>query len=1078
MAIGYFQEPAIRGDTLVFLSDDDLWRVTIGSRHPNRLTASRGIPHDPRISPDGQWLAFTGNEEGTREVYLVSLNGGELRRLTYTGFTGAKVIGWTPDSRHVLFTSHAERPFRSWNMIRRVSIDDSIISEMNVGWGSSLDFGPDGGKVLGRFGRDPAQWKRYRGGRKGEIWIDVDDSGTFKKLLDLESNLAWPMWVGDRIIFLGDQDGTGNLYDCTIDGKDIRQRTHHTDFYVRNPSTDGKTVVYQMGGDIWQLDLESGKTQCLELHLPSTFTQRQRKMPNLKKFVESIDIHPKNCASVAVARGKIFRFPHWAGPVHLHGLTDGSVRYRLARWLNDGDRFVAVTDTNGDERLVLFNATERVPPEILEPMPLGRPNAMHVIPGADVLIITNHRHEILQVDLETRTCQIIDTSEYHRLTECDVSPDGRWIAYPCSVDPHRIAIKLYDRENNEITQVTEPLLWDRSPAFDPGGRYLFFLSARMFDPVRDVLDFGYSFPRGVIPMALPLRREFLNPFDEQPASPCDADAGGGNKTAESEVKTDGEERDTGEKDALEPVIIEFDDIRNRAVAMPVIDGRFEDIQVTEDKVWILEHPISGTLSNRWPPEQVHGGTLDYWDLKTQSREHFASNVRSFRFSMDRKVIAYRTNDGVRILDASKKPSKDAPSKPGRKSGWIDLGRLKVTIEPAAEWLQMFRETWRLMRDHYFAEDMSGVDWKQMHDRYLPRVRRCGTRSELSDIIWECIGETGTSHAYEFGGEYEPPPRYTLGKLAADLALDPESGRFVFTHIVHGDSWNPNENSPLNQPGINVQPGHQLIAINGLPVTADRPPGEHLLGLAGQKTALTISDGEAEWTVSVKLISNEMPARLREWINTTAAYVHERTNGRVGYLYMQDMGTTGFAQFYRAWLAESYRDAVIVDVRNNGGGHVSSLLLERLTRRRLGYEVGRYTPAVPTPPFCVRGPIVALCDEFSGSDGDLFAHKFKSMKLGTLIGRRTWGGVVGIAPTHGLVDGTVVTQPEFYHYFDDVGWDLENRGAEPDIVVEYPPEAAARGEDPQLDRAIAVILEQLEDTPSETPELPLHPRKNI
>jgi len=275
----------------------------------------------------------------------------------------------------------------------------------------------------------------------------------------------------------------------------------------------------------------------------------------------------------------------------------------------------------------------------------------------------------------------------------------------------------------------------------------------------------------------------------------------------------------------------------------------------------------------------------------------------------------------------------------------------------------------------------------------------------------------------------------------------------------------------------VQPGYQLLAVNGLPVTREQSPGERFLGLAGQKVALTISDGEAEWNVAVTLISNEMPARLREWINTTTAYVHERTGGRVGYLYMQDMGTTGFSQFFRAWLAESYREAVIVDVRNNGGGHVSSLLLERLTRRRLGFEVGRYTPPVPTPPYCVRGPVVALCDEFSGSDGDLFAHKFKSLKLGTLIGRRTWGGVVGIAPTHGLVDGTVVTQPEFYHYFDDVGWDLENNGAVPDIVVDFPPETVARGGDPQLDRAIQVILDQLEAMPP-APKLTLHPRKSI
>ncbi|HPQ39048.1 MAG TPA: PDZ domain-containing protein, partial [bacterium] len=806
MSIGYFQEPAVRGDVLVFLSDDDLWRVSLTDMNPQRITASRGMPGDPRISPDGCWLAFTGNEEGTREVYVMPIRGGTIRRLTYTGFTGARAIGWTPDSRNVLYTTHAESPFRSWNMIHRVGIDDGISANMNVGWGSSLDFGPEGGMVLGRFGRDPAQWKRYRGGRRGEIWIDPDDSGTFHRLLDLESNLAWPMWVRDRIIFLGDHDGTGNLYSCRIDGGDLTQLTYHDDYYVRNPKTDGESVVYQVAGKIWRLDLDSGQTSRIELDLPSTFPQRQRKMPDLKRYVESYDVHPKNCSGVAVARGKVFQVPHWSGPVGLHGETDGSIRYRLARWLNDGERIVAVTDVNGDERAVVFNTTDRTPPEILEPMPLGRPNSLTVIPGADVLVMTNHRHEILQVDLETRTCQILDRSEYHRLTECDVSSDGRWIAYPCSIDPHRVAIKIYDRDLNRSTVVTEPLLWDRAPAFDPEGKYLYFLSARMFDPVRDVLDFGYSFPRGVIPMALPLRREFLNPFEAQPESPCDSDAKSEDVAKKAESTGDAGESASGDEKQPEPVIIELEDIAARAVAMPVIDGRFEDLKVTAGKVWMLEYPISGTLSDRWPPEPSRGGALDYWDLKAQNRESYASGVTSFSFSRDRKVIAYRTRDGLRVLDASKKPSKDGGTTPGRKTGWIDLSRLKVMIEPGAEWIQMYRETWRLMRDHYFAEDMSGVDWDKMYERYLPLVERCGTRSELSDVIWECIGETGTSHAYEFGGDYEPPPRYTLGKLGADLQFDAASGRYIFTHIVRGDTWNPNANSPLNQPGIHVQPG--------------------------------------------------------------------------------------------------------------------------------------------------------------------------------------------------------------------------------------------------------------------------------
>ncbi|MBN1297922.1 PDZ domain-containing protein [bacterium] len=1092
MTHGLFREPAIHNRTIVFLADDDLWRLSPDSQRPERITTCRGIPRDPRISPDGQWLAFTGAEEGIPEVTVMSMTGGPMQRLTFSGLPGAKVLGWTPDSTRIIYSTTAQSPFRSWGIIHSIGRDGDDPRNMQIGWGASVHFGPSGGCVLGRFGRDMAFWKRYRGGRCGEIWIDRDGSGSFQKWVNMDANLAWPMWIGDRIFFLSDHEGIGNLYSCSIEGSDIRKHTNHDTFYVRNPQSDGKTIVYQHAGDLWVYDpiTESPERQTIEL--PSPFKQRNRKMPLLGSKLESVDIHPKNCSLVAIARGKCFHFPHWAGAVVALGETGGRVRYRQARWLNDGERIIAVTDEGGEERLIIFSTDASIKPLLLSDSPIGRIIKIVPVPGVDRVIIINHRHEIGEVDCHSGSYELIDRSLYHRFDSCDVSSDGRWVAYPCSIDPHRMAIRVFDRRMQCHHTVTEPVLIDESPVFDPEGKYLYFLSARVFDPVRSILDFGYSFPRGVVPMALPLRTDQLNPFDEQPSSPCDNQ----DKPMESDISADAAKSSAASGDPdlasvsaktdsagatgnhAQTIEIDFDGIAARAVAMPIVDSRFSLLRVTEGKIWFLETPLSGTLADRWPPEPVKGSTLDYWDLKSQTRESVAANVISYDFSRDRTVLMIRTEDGLRVLDASKKPPKEGDSKPGKKTGWIDLSRLKVSLFPAAEWKQMFRETWRLMRDHYFAEDMSGVDWPEMYDRYLPLVERCATRSDLSDVIWECIGELGTSHAYEFGGDYEPSPQFSMGMLGADLAWDTDSGTYIFTHIVRGDTWNPNANSPLNQPGITVRPGHRLLAVNGMAVTPAHPPGERLLGMAGQSVALTISDGGTPWNVVIKPIRSEMNARLREWVNAATDRVHHRTDGRVGYLYMQDMGTTGFSQFHRAWLAESFREAVIVDVRNNGGGHVSSLLLERLTRRRLGFEIGRHTPVAPTPPFCVQGPIVALCDEFSGSDGDLFAYKFKAMKLGILIGRRTWGGVVGIAPTHGLVDGTVVTQPEFYHYFDDIGWGLENHGAEPDIVVEMPPDAFARSEDPQLDRAIAVILGLLEQSPPVTPNLPLHPRRNF
>lgn len=1071
--IGYFQEPAIHGDRLVFRADDNLWLHSIGNGSTALLTQCRGIPQNPRISPDARWLAFTGTEEGTPEVYVMPLTGGSFRRMTYTGSPGARVLGWTPDSCAVIFGTTAENPFRGHNTMFRVSLDGGHPVDMKVGYGSSISFGPRCGKVIGRFGREPAQWKRYRGGRKGEIWIDPDDTGQFHRILDLESNIVFPMWIDDRIYFVGDHDGTGNIYSCDPDGKNIGRHTFHTDFYVRNPQSDGESIVYQKGAEIFRLMLCDNRSKRVPLQINSTFKQLQAKMPEYKKHLESLDIHPSNSSCLAAARGKLFHFPYWQGGVKIHGDHSGRVRYRMPRWLNDGERFVAVSDASGEEQLFIFNRNPSVPPTLIDQIPLGRVKSMHIVPGFDVLIAANNREEILEIEIDTGKYQVFDCSRYHRMAGFDMSPDGRWVAYSCSIDPHRMGIKLFDRKTRSIHDITNPVLMDSRPVFDPQGKYLFFLSRRIFDPVHDNLDFNYGFPKGIVPMALTLQAGLLNPFAPKSESPADGN--------DEQPETRRDKTDTGSKPenpAPTPVDIDLEGIQGRSVAMPVPDGIYHDIHATKDKIWLLESTVEGSLANQRSTGKPQGLKLGFFNLKTLTFENYADNVISFSLSRDRKVLVYRTPDGLRILDPSKTPPKNEMHTFNKQSGWVDLTRLKAMLDPRSEWLQMFREAWRLMRDEYFAEDMSGVDWNAMYERYLPLVQRCSTRSELSDIIWELFGETGTSHSYEIGGEYENPPNFTQGMLGIDLVYDTGLDRYLIRHIVKGDTWDPATNSPLNQPGITARCGDQLIAINGRSLAWNIPPGQLLLGLSGHDVVLTLSDGQKEWDITVRTMRTETAARLREWIDRTTEYVHHKTDGRVGYLYIQDMGTTGFAQFHRAWLAESHRNALIIDIRHNGGGHVSSLLLEKLSRKRLGYCAARHSPVTPVPTYCTQGPLVALCDEFSGSDGDLFSHKFKMMKLGTLIGRRTWGGVVGVAPQQTLVDGTLVTQPEFYHWFDDVGWNLENCGATPDYIVDQKPQNVANGEDPQLEFAITHILRQLDENPPRPPELGLHPRRSI
>jgi tricorn protease len=444
-------------------------------------------------------------------------------------------------------------------------------------------------------------------------------------------------------------------------------------------------------------------------------------------------------------------------------------------------------------------------------------------------------------------------------------------------------------------------------------------------------------------------------------------------------------------------------------------------------------------------------------------------VSDFWVGRDAKALLYLSGDRLRVLKAGEKPpdKKDGDG-PGRESGWIDLGRVKVSIEPASEWRQMFQEAWRLQREQFWTEDLSGIDWDAVHRLYVPLVERVTTRSEFSDLLWELQGELGTSHAYEMGGEYRRGPDYRQGYMGVDWDFDPDSNGYKIAHIARGDVWDPDNTSPLTAPGVNLQPGDVVVAINGQPLGPSATPAQRLVNQAGNEVVLTVRSGDSARTVTVKALADERPARYRDWVEGNRQKVHEATDGRVGYIHVPDMGPDGYAEFHRSYLVEYDRDALIVDVRANGGGHVSGLLLEKLARRRVGYDFPRWAAPRPYPDESPAGPMVALTNELAGSDGDIFSHTFKMLKLGPLVGKRTWGGVIGIWPRHRLVDGTVTTQPEFSFFFDDVGWRVENYGTDPDIEVDNAPQDYARGMDPQLDRAIAVSLDLLAQRPPHRP----------
>jgi tricorn protease len=1078
---GYVRFPTIHGDSIIFVAEDDLWFVSSGGGRAERLTAGLGAVSYPHFSPDGELLAFVGREEGPSEVYVMPSLGGTAQRLTFHA-SSCRVAGWNLAGDAIMYANDTGQPHYGQYAIYTVNPQGGLPRQVPVGIANTISFGPDGGVVIGRNTHEPARWKRYKGGTAGHLWCDPTGSGNFQRLLQLNGNIASPCWVGERIYFLSDHEGVGNIYSCTPYGEDIRRHTNHNDFYARNLSSDGQRFVYHAGADLYLFSPSTGEVRQLEVVLPSLRTQRNRKFVSAGSYLDSYALHPKGYAVALTTRGKAFTMGNWEGPVLQHGEPDG-VRYRFLEWLNDGKRLVAVHDADGRENLIVFNpevASEHKPFPGLE---FGRSTNLVVSPTDDVVALTNHRNELFVIDLETGTSLIVDHSDFGKIHGATWSPDGRWLAYSFRMTQQKTAIKLCNLESSETHFATEPVLHDVDPAFDPEGKYLYFLGYRIFNPVYDQLHFDLSFPRGVKPYAITLQRDLRSPFIAEPKIPDEKEKERGeSKSEKQEEKNQDEASQTEEENNKAtinkpaPIVIDLEGITSRALPFPVPEGKYRTIRGIKGKALFLSFPIEGSVSQPGDKHEARGH-IESYDFEAHKTEYLIDGVSDFDLSRDAKTLIYRSRQRLRVLKAGDKaPKGDNGDRTNRENGWLDLGRMKVSVQPASEWKQMFAEAWRLQREHFWAEDMSGIDWEAIYAQYSPLVERVGSRLELSDLFWEIQGELGTSHAYESGGEYRQRPHYSQGFLAVDWIYDAEQDRYRISHIVQGDPSDSKATSPLTSPGLHVEVGDAVLAINGQLVEEDRSPQELLVNQANNEVQLTIENATSHETrvITVKTLSDEQTARYREWVENNRSVVHEKSQGRIGYIHIPDMMGEGFAEFHRSYLTEYDYPGLLIDVRQNSGGHISGLLLEKLARRRIGYKFSRWGQPTPYPRESPRGPMVALTDENAGSDGDIFSHSFKLMGLGPLIGKRTWGGVIGISPQHKLVDGTRTTQPEYASWFSDVGWNVENYGTDPDIEVDIAPQDYVNHIDPQLDRAIAEALRliaemsTLEPKPEERP----------
>ncbi|GAP37860.1 S41 family peptidase [Piscinibacter sakaiensis] len=1064
----YLRQPSLQGDTVVFVSDDDLWLARLGSGTAlaHRLTAGRGEPATPCLSPDGRWIAYVSRDERHPEVTLLPTDGGAARRLTWLG-PDVMVRGWTPRG-HVLFVSTHGQPFfrnyRAWT-IDPAGGEPQLLP---LGQVNHLDHDlehPLHRRVIGRNTADPARWKRYRGGTVGQIWVDEHANQQFRRLA-LPGNLSAPMWLGGRLYFLSDADGVGNLHSCRPDGSDLQRHTDHEAFYARHAQCDGARIVYQCGGDLWRYDPASDASERLDIVLPGDRAQTARRFVPAAEHLGTLHLHPQGHSLALEARGQCLTMPLWDGAVHRHGPAEGA-RLRHGQWLADGRSLVVVSDASGEEQLEVHvdGAAHPLPGDI------GRVTELLAAPQGRRVALANHRNELWLVELAPDAGEARDAAVFTRLGQSGAgryedlawSPDGAWLACSAATSARQRAIQLVRVADGHAVLATAPAFRDRAPAFDPAGRYLYFLSARSFDPVADAVNFDFGFPRAVRPYLVALQAGGPPPFDAPPRGLQAEPPAAATATATAPA-----------------LAIDLEGLAERVAAFPVPEGRYGRIAgVAGGKVvWTLR-PVVGTHGRGGHPDGA--GPLQQFDFASGRVETLLASVEDFVLAADHVSLLARDGPRLRAIAADRRPEPEALAEtaPSRRSGWIDLARVRVAVQPRAEWRQMLREVWRLQRDQFWAADLSGVDWDAAWAQYAPLLERVATRGEFSDLVWELQGELGTSHAYEWGGDHRQPPWGALGQLAARWRwADAGAPRgapagaalpagWELTQIERGDPWEADADSPLHALGVEAQPGERIVSVNGQPLDRRHPPSSALVDQAGCRVALGLAglgpDGRPRSReVLVRTLRDAAPVHYRAWVDGRRRWVHDQSQGRVGYLHLPDMGAAGYAEFHRAFLAECDRAGLVVDLRYNRGGMVSSLLLGKLARRRIGLCRPRWAEPIPYPEDSVAGPMVALANEHAGSDGDIFSHGFKAMGLGPLVGTRTWGGVVGIEPRHRLVDGSETTQPEYAFWFRDLGWDLENHGTEPDIVVDNAPQDHAAGRDVQLEVALAECLRRIDE----------------
>ena len=1058
--------PAIYGDQVVFSYAGDLYSVSDNGGLARKLTTHIGYEVFPKFSPDGKYIAFTGQYDGNTEVFLIPGKGGTPKRLTYTATLNRDDVGdrmgpnnivmeWTPDSKNIIYRSRRYTFNDFTGQLFTVPVEGGMSKEIPLSNGGFCTFSPDGKKLAFNWVfREFRTWKYYTGGMADDIRIFDFATGNVEKITDNINQDIFPMWIGDEIFFLSDRDRIMNMFVYNTLSKKTEKVTNFDEYDIKFPSKSKESIVFENGGYIYKFDVKTRKVGKLSITISDDNGADRSIMKDASKSITSVSPSTDGERVAISARGEIFNIPVKEGITRNLTNTSG-VHERNSSWSPDGKYIAWISDASGEFEIWTQKSDGSEPPAQITKDQNTYLFRIQWSPDSKKILYNTKKNDLRYVDIQSKKITIADKSQKGPFYEAAWSPDSKWIAFARPEQGFTL-IRLYNLEAASVTDLTDKWYASGNPVFSQDGKYLFFVSERDFNPTYSRTEFNHAYLDMSRIYLITLAKDTPSPLaftDDQvkitesaPAGPDNGKKPADTTKPESEVKS---------------IKVDIAGIRERVVSLPVQPANYGNLISVGDKIFYNMNSQQGGAS----------GTK-YYDLKEKKEVEVGQGLSLTLVPSGKKMLASQAGKyGIIPVPTGKADLKET----------ISTDNMHVLVDMAEEWENIFNESWRQMRDFFYDPGMHGLDWKKIHDKYAPMLPYVNHRNDLTYLLGEMMGELSVGHAYINNGERPMPERIQTGLLGAKLSRDP-SGFFKIDRILDGANWNQALVSPLKEIGVTANIGDFIIAINGTPVNKVDDIYELLVGQAGKLVEITINS-KPEITGShkavVKPIASESALYYYNWVQNNTRKVSEATNGRVGYIHIPDMGVPGLNQFIEHYYPQLDKEALIIDDRGNGGGNVSPQIIERLMRTITyatmftGYTVGDVNPGGTHV-----GPKVALCDKYSASDGDLFSYRFKYNKIGPLIGTRTWGGVVGYAGTIPCIDGGSIITPAYAPYAaDGSGFIIEGHGVDPDIVIENDPHKEFLGQDDQLNKAIEVALELLKTQGKKVPPIPPFPDKS-